>query len=307
MILFHEVIRLPVNVIDHMSRIFRDKLGKTEKAIEEMKRAGKLNIEVLTNYSRLLKMKEWLDSKTGLRYFAMEGARLLLAEKLDIKDGDKVLDVGAGDGWFSIQAALVYSNAEFFGVELSEEFAEAMEYAKIFELKNVFFFYFDAYDLPFPDKVFDKIALFFALANIGFTKEDLVDLFTKLNRVLKQGGLLGIAEPFIEDFPGNMGIILRELYNMCFKKEETILSQENVKSALLDTGFKIIDISKIKLRNTGVSTRNAKKYLENYYRTKIPVEIINELKNDKVWVRDDPPQYTIIIAQKYSLAQYTLE
>ena len=77
---------------------------------------------------------------------------------------------------------------------------------------------------------------------------------------------MGIAEPFIEDFPGNMGIILRELYNMCLEKEETILSQENVKSALLDTGFKIVDISKVKLRNTGVSTRNAKKYLENYSR-----------------------------------------
>ena len=85
---------------------------------------------------------------------------------------------------------------------------------------------------------------------------------------------------------------------MCFEKEETILSQEDVENALLGTGFKIVDVSKIKLRNTGVSISNAKKYLESHYRVKIPVEIINKLKNDKVWVRDDPPQYTIIIAQK---------
>ncbi len=65
----------------------------------------------LDRYSRLKKAKEWVESELGRRYFIMEGARLLLAERLDVRPGEIVLDLGSGDDWFSIQATFASSTS----------------------------------------------------------------------------------------------------------------------------------------------------------------------------------------------------
>lgn len=288
---------MDINIINKMKEIFNEKLAKIQITLKDYK-IETLDDKLLSNYSRLLKMRDWLTPGMNSRYFSHEGARLLLAEKLNIKARELILDVGSGDGWFSIQAALFYRDAKFYGIELSEEFAEAMEYAKIFELENVFFFYFDAYDLIFPNERFDKIALFFALSNIAISYKNLRDLFLELRRILKHGGLIGISEPFIEDFPRNMGIFLKDLYDHCYEKDETLLYHKEVEQQLLETGFKIKELFKIPLHSTGAPMKNIKEYLEEYYGIEILKGDIKKFRNDKIWVRDDPPQYTIIIAQK---------
>jgi len=49
-----------------------------------------------------------------------------------------------------------------------------------------------------------EYAEIFSTANIAFNREDLVKLFMELRRVLRKGGLMGISEPFVEDFPKNL-------------------------------------------------------------------------------------------------------
>jgi len=66
-------------------------------------------------------------------------------------------------------------------------------------------------------------------------------------------------------------------------------------------GLEVIDQVKIELKNTGVCIDNAKKYLEQYYEASISEDIIARINMDKVWVRDGPPRYTIIIARKNRL------
>jgi len=281
-----------------MIETFWDKYRTVCNEILDLKENHRIDPFVLERYSRLLKMKEWVDSEADLRYFTLEGGRLILADKLHIREGDIVLDVGSGDGWFSIQAGLKFRGSTFYGVELSEEFAEAMEYAKIFELKNVYFYYFDAYNLPFPDNTFEKIALFFSLANISFTREELEKLFLELRRVLSIGGLIGISEPFLEDFPSDLGRLLRQLYINSRSKDETILCLSDVERALDRVGLEIVDLVKIELKSTGVCIDDARKYLERYYEASVPEDIIARINMDMVWVRDDPPRYTIIIARK---------
>lgn len=289
------------DVINYMVRIFRRKYEEVRHQIERMIDYGTLDIAVLEEYSRLLKFKEWIDSDLGFRYFSLENARLILADKLNIVCGDLVLDVGSGDGWFSIQAAIKYSNAYFYGVELSEEYAEASEYAKIFGLRNTYFLYFNAYSMPFPSKKFDKAALFFSLANISQNTEDLNKLFIEIYRVLRDDGLIGISEPLLEDFPNNLGIILRNLYEHCSIRNETLLSLEQVVNSLKRTNFDIIHIEKIRLKSTGRDISEAKEYLEQYYSCRLPTEIFTSINTNKIWTRDDPPQYTIIIAKKKSM------
>jgi len=285
-------------IIGDMVHVFRRKFGDVRRRVEEMMNSRVLDVNVLEDYSRLLKFKEWIDSEVDFRYFSLENARLILADRLNIVSGDFVLDVGSGDGWFSIQAAIKYSDAYFYGVELSEEFAEATEYAKIFGVRNVYFFYFDAYSLPFPSGKFDKAALFFSLANISQDIDSLSSLFIEINRVLKRGGLVGISEPFLEDFPNNLGIILKKLYDYCRTRGETLLSLGQVVSTLKNADFEIIDIEKMRLKSTGRNIGEAREYLEQYYDCRIPTDMISPIKTDKIWTRDDPPQYTVIIAKK---------
>ena len=281
-----------------LEQILREERLASEE-VRRLREEGLIDERALDRYSRLRRAREWIEDEFDRRGFLMEGARLLLAEHLEIKPGDVILDLGSGDGWFSIQAGLLYPEAQFYGVELSEEFAEANEYAKIFSLENVHFFYLDAYDLPFPSESIDKIAMFFSLANIALNRLDLERLFEECSRVLKPGGLLGIAEAFLEDFPEELGSILLELYARYGDGRETLLPLSDAEEALLKR-FELRRVERIKLRDSGAPVDEAAEYLQRYYRGDVSEELIEPVKSycERVWVRDDPPSYHILVAEK---------
>jgi len=135
-------VKAPRDIVDFMIKLFREKYRTVCAKVAEQKKRGFLDVPLLKHYSRLLKMREWVESELGMRYLSLGNGRIILAEKLGIRDCDRVLDVGSGDGWFSIQAALRHPGATFYGVELSEEFAEATEYAEIFGVKKCVFLLF---------------------------------------------------------------------------------------------------------------------------------------------------------------------
>jgi len=45
-------------------------------------------------------MREWVESELGMRYLSLGNGRIMLAGKLSIRNSDRVLDVGSGDGGF---------------------------------------------------------------------------------------------------------------------------------------------------------------------------------------------------------------
>jgi len=161
----------------------------------------------------------------------------------------------------------------------------------------VYFFYSDAYDSLFPDNVFDRMALFFSIANIAFNRRDLVRLFMELRRVLRKGGLIGISEPFVEDFPKNLGEVLRQLYAESHNGE-TLLYLSDVVWALRKTNFGIVEMTKIELGDTGADVGEAKEYLGHHYGVPIPGSVLLSIRTDRIWVHDDPPGYTMIVAKK---------
>ncbi|RLI25306.1 hypothetical protein DRO57_04325 [Candidatus Bathyarchaeota archaeon] len=289
----------PYEIVKVLSRVILDRFRAVSGVVRKLRESGVFDEAVFSEYSRLLKAVEWVregEDGVGWRYFAMEGGRLLLAEKLRLRSGMRVLDVGSGDGWFSIQAGFTYPNVEFHGVELSEEFAEAKEYAKVFGLANTSFYYFNAFNMPFPDRCFDRVAMFFSLANIALNRESAQRLFIECRRVLKDGGLIGISEPFLEDFPKELRGLLVRLYRLSRESCESILRFKDVEEALTEAGFRILEVNVITLHTTGSPIHRAKRYLEDYYGCEVPVKLIDRLKVDRVWVRDDPPQYRLIVA-----------
>jgi cyclopropane fatty-acyl-phospholipid synthase-like methyltransferase len=188
-------------------------------------------------------------------YWTLRGARVWVADKLNLKAGMKILDVGAGDGVFSIQAGQKYKEVRFIGIEYSDEYEEAQENARKLGLKNVEFHFMNAFDIKFKEK-FDRVVFFISLRNIPTNQREMVELFEKVKKVLRKNGLLAIAEMFKEDANNEAQKLAQKIYEECSELEdehhrgiEKFFFLKEVKSALKETGFKIILFDKFK---TGV-------------------------------------------------------
>lgn len=99
------------------------------------------------------------------------------------KDGDKVLDVGCGNGRFL--DLLGQKKIDYLGIDNSEE--QIREARKKYPDKN--FLVADALNLPFPDDSFDKVFLIAVLHHIP-SRNLRIKVLVELQRVLRPGGHL---------------------------------------------------------------------------------------------------------------------
>lgn len=100
-----------------------------------------------------------------------------------IKDGDKVLDVGCGNG--RILELLKDKKIDYIGIDISEKLVELAK--KKYPQNN--FLVADTLNLPFPDNNFDKVfsvAVLHAIPSEEFREKALLEL----KRVLKPGSIL---------------------------------------------------------------------------------------------------------------------
>jgi len=106
--------------------------------------------------------------------------------------GKVVLDLGCGDGWFSI--ILAKRGAQVTGIDISEvAISVAKRRAQINNVESsTDFKVMSFHDLDFPDNYFDKIIGLSTLHHSGH-KEVLRD---QLYRILKPGGQVIFNEPF---------------------------------------------------------------------------------------------------------------
>ncbi len=155
-------------------------------------------------------IKEWSKSW----YWNLGGARIWVADKLNLKASMKVLDVGAGDGLFSIQAGQKYKGVKFIGIEYSGEYKEAKENAKELKMKNVKFHFMNAFNIKFKKK-FDRVVFFISFRNIPANKEEMLKLFKEIKKVLKNDGKLAIAEMFKEDAKNEAQKLAQTIYEEC--------------------------------------------------------------------------------------------
>ncbi len=118
-------------------------------------------------------------------------------KRLDIQAGDRILDLGCGEGRHCINAYILHPEVDVVGVDLSakdlataserfQDFAEPENGDKQFAL-----FCANGLALPFADKSFDKIICSEVLEHIP----DYPGMLNEINRLLKDDGLLAISVP----------------------------------------------------------------------------------------------------------------
>ena len=114
--------------------------------------------------------------------------RRILVKRLNLKDGQNVLDVatGTGDVGFAI---LKHHNVKIIGLDYSYNMVHHAQKKAISKgnSDNFTFVQGDGENLPFEDNSFDALTISYGFRNIGHFEQAMAEF----NRVLKPGGRFG--------------------------------------------------------------------------------------------------------------------
>jgi SAM-dependent methyltransferase len=226
----------------------------------------------------------------------MNGLRIRAAEELILAPGNEVLDLGCGDGWFSLLNGMVHPEVRFTGIDLYEA-EEAREISKLMGITNCRFYSKNALAIDF-NKKFDFIVLFMALGNICETSSSVRRLFTNCRKLMRESAKFLIVEPFEEDFPEETRRTLLQIYQRyksarksSGEDHETILRRDRTLQILEDARFGILETRFEKLRWYMRKEEVMRYFGFESLRIEIP---------DRFWVFDKPSQVTVVLAKKYS-------
>jgi len=114
-----------------------------------------------------------------------------LADRLHLKENFKVLEIGPGSGFFSVEAArrIPQGHLELFDIQ-QEMLEKARHKIESAGLHNVGFTQGDTVDLPFDENEFDVVFLVAVLGEVSNKERCLGAIY----RILKPSGLLSITE-----------------------------------------------------------------------------------------------------------------
>jgi len=155
-----------------------------------------------------------------------------LLNKLNVSEGDHVLDVGCGLGGAARFVARTY-NSQVTGIDLAEEYVETGKLlCSWVKLDNkVTLKHGSAVALPFKDESFDGSYML----HVGMNIEDKELLFSEIYRVLRKGSSLGVYDVMrISD--GDL------LYPVPWAKDEStskLATPDQYKAALNSAGFEV--------------------------------------------------------------------
>lgn len=163
---------------------------------------------------------------------------------LDLKDGDKVLEIGCGNGYYLSLLNRLGLNLDLTGVD-NDELA-LKDAAKFIGDKKVKLILVDAIKLPFKDSSFDKVVMSEVVEHV----QDEEGVLKEARRVLKKDGILSLTTcninyPFFWD-PINW--TLQHLFNTHIKKgfwagiwnqHTRLYRKEQIEKIIKNSGFQI--------------------------------------------------------------------
>lgn len=115
-----------------------------------------------------------------------------LVERLPLKKDSRVLEVGAGSGFYSVEVARAVAEGKLELLDLQEEMlAKARRKIDSAELKNVGYTVANGNGrIPFDDDSYDIV---FMVTVLGEVKEQEL-LIREINRLLRRSGVLSVSE-----------------------------------------------------------------------------------------------------------------
>jgi len=169
--------------------------------------------------------------KQGVSSFDMQDSNLVF-DKLNLNEGDFILDLGCGAGDYAIQAAkIVGITGRVYALDRWKEVIDAMsEKANAQGLRNIRALESDIISLlPIKDKVIDVCLIAQVLHGFNLSK-DTKNLFKEISRVLKPHGRLAILEFTKKDVGFGPPMHIR-------------LSPEEIESTMVQYGYKKITLA----------------------------------------------------------------
>jgi ubiquinone/menaquinone biosynthesis C-methylase UbiE len=127
----------------------------------------------------------------GQKLPAIQASRRLMVERIGLRPGESVLDVGCGPGIDMFEMArIIGAEGRLVGVDASEFMvAEARRRAKDFVFP-ITFEVGDVYALPFPDRSFDVCCAQRVLEHL----DEPVRALSEMKRVVRPGGRIGVFD-----------------------------------------------------------------------------------------------------------------
>ncbi|MFH1415979.1 MAG: class I SAM-dependent methyltransferase [Elusimicrobiota bacterium] len=139
--------------------------------------------------------------------------------------GDKILDVGCGEGLFLLTAAKEFPDSKFVGVDSWNKILEYTKQKLILEdIKNVELKFLDGKSLPFEDGSFQHVFFLNAVYNQK-SIEDVGAVIKEMMRVCSRGGKVYF------DIRNNNNVIFRIVYKflLIFDSTKPIIRLHNKK------------------------------------------------------------------------------
>jgi len=154
-----------------------------------------MNNEIYSNKDRQDQHCQNNRLRRGPSSFYMQDSRLVF-EKLTLKHGDTLLDLGCGAGDYSIHAArIVGETGKIYALDLWWEMLEKIcEDATILRIHNIYPVVSDVRKkINLPDDSTDVCLIGTVLHMMDF-KREANNMFAEVKRVLKPGGKLAVIE-----------------------------------------------------------------------------------------------------------------
>lgn len=208
------------------------------------------NHRVLRVYRTKVQAKESYDKISRFYdYFAgvfEKKYRNMTLERLDIKRGETVLEIGFGTGHCLKQMAeSVGEEGRVYGIDISSGMLEVskqrLEEAGL--LDRVKLYCGDALKMPYEDNKFDAVFMSFTLEL--FDTPEIPKVLDKIERVLKANGRLGVVSMSKEDGDS----ILLRMYEWIHKKFPKYADCRPIyiEQSIKDAGFEVEYKEKVKL------------------------------------------------------------
>lgn len=209
---------------------------------------------------------------------------------LELKNGNKVLEVGCGNGYYLSLLNRMGIKLFLTGIDIDE--LALKDAKKLINDKKVKVLMASASKIPFPNDTFDKIVMSEVIEHVT---DDEVKVLTEVNRVLKKDGILvlttnNIDYPFLWD-PVNW--MLQHLFNTHIKsgfwagiwnQHDRLYKESRIKQLVKEAGFNVQQIESLTSWCIPFNHYIVNLIAKLFYSNKLPKHLakgINKFQNSK--------------------------